>query len=113
MEKNQHKILAVVFVIALAIFAAITDYKYIRFYVDDVVYNEKWIPDLGRKNETDYMSCFFGKDTLIDLNGGIQRLMGTPEMNNVVRLQNGHLTGMKVAIAENRLVEEATTSVLS
>lgn len=107
MEKNQYKILAVAFVIALAIFAAITDYKYIRFYVDDVVYNEKWIPDLGRKNETDYMSCFFGKDTLIDLNGGIQRLMGTPEMNNVVRLQNGHLTGMKVAIAENRLVEEA------
>lgn len=107
MEKLQYKILAIAFVIALVFFAAITDYNYVSFYVNNVVYNEKWIPDLGRKNETDYMSCFFGKETLIDLNGGVQRLMGTPEMNNVVRLQNGHLTGMKVAIAENRLVEEA------
>lgn len=107
MEKLQYKILAIAFVIALVVFAAITDINYVSFYVNNVVYNEKWIPDLGRKNETDYMSCFFGKETLIDLNGGVQRLMGTPEMNNVVRLQNGHLTGMKVAIAENRLVEEA------
>lgn len=107
MEKLQYKILAVIFVVALVIFAAVTDYNYISYYVNDVVYNEKWVPDLGRKNETDYMSCFFGKEVLIDLNGGVQRLMGTPEMNEVVRLQNGHLTGMKVAIAENRLIEEA------
>lgn len=107
MKGLQSKILAIGFVCILAVFGAITDAKYVDFYVNDVTYNEKWIPDLGRKNETDYMSCFFGKETLIDLNGGIQRLMGTPEMNDVVRLQNGHLTGVKVAIAENRLIEEA------
>lgn len=107
MKKTAYKFLSIGFALILAVFAAVTDYNYVRFYVDDVVYNEKWIPDLGRKNETDYMSCFFGKDVLIDLNGGIQRLMGTPEMNDVVRLNNGHLTGMKVAIAENRLLEEA------
>lgn len=107
MKTLEHKILAVTFLIALAVFAVITDISYANFYINDVVYNEKWIPDLGRKNETDYMSCFFGKEALIDLNGGVQRLMGTPEMNQVVRLENGHLTGMKVAIAENRLIEEA------
>ena len=50
MEKLQYKMLAIAFIIALVFFAAITDYNYVSFYVNNVVYNEKWIPDLGRKN---------------------------------------------------------------
>lgn len=107
MKKNQYKILAVAFPLILAVFAVVTDFKYVDYYVNDVTYNEEWIPDLGKKNETEYMTCFFGKDVLIDLNGGIQRLMGTPEMNHVLRLENGHLTGTKAAIDPERLVAEA------
>ncbi len=107
MKSIQSKILAVIFLVALIVFALVTDFKYVDYYVNDVTYNEEWIPDLGKKNETEYMTCFFGKETLIDLNGGIQRLLGTPEMNDVVRLNNGHLAIPHVAIAEDRLLAEA------
>ena len=107
MKSLQYKILAVLFLVALIVFAVVTDFKYVDYYVNDVTYNEEWIPDLGKKNETEYMTCFFGKDILIDLNGGVQRLLGTPEMNNVVRLKNGHLAIPHAAVEENRLLEEA------
>lgn len=107
MKSKQYKVITVLFLAALAVFAVITDIKYINFYLNDVTYNEEWIPDLGRKNETDYMTCFFGKEVLIDLNGGVQRLLGTPEMNKVVRLSNGHLSIPHVAVAEDRLLSEA------
>ena len=84
MKSIQQKILAVLFLVVLIVFAVITDFKYVDYYVNDVTYNEEWIPDLGKKNETEYMTCFFGKDTLIDLNGGVQRLLGTPEMNDEI-----------------------------
>lgn len=46
------------------------------------------------KLEGDFIADAVGKDFFLNLNGGMHRLLGQSEMNDVVRLKNGYLSGM-------------------
>lgn len=106
-KKLEQKIMAVVFLVIIFLFGAVSDYKLMDYYVNDVAYNEYWNPDISRKNETEYSVVFWGKREFIDINGGIRRLLGQRMMNNVCKLDNGQLTELRDEIDDDTLKQEA------
>lgn len=106
-EKLQYKITGIAFIIILCLFAICSNYKLIDYYVNNVPYNEYWNPDLGKRNETDYSIVFLGKRFFIDVNGAIRNLFGQQIMNDVCKLNNGHLTALKGPLDVTKLDAEA------
>ncbi len=112
---KQYKLLAILFLICIFGLGFASDAKLIGYYRKGEPLNEEWIPELGRRNETDYTAVFFGKDIFVDLNGGIRRLLGQREMNQVIRLNNDQLTELMEMPADEGVIrkEAANTAVLS
>lgn len=105
--KRQNVILALLFILVISFLGFISDYKLLDYYINDIQYNEYWNPSLGRKNETEYSTVFFGKRTFVDLNGAIRHVLGQHEMNNVCRLNNNQLTALAPEIPSELLKENA------
>ncbi|MCR5283090.1 MAG: hypothetical protein K6E18_06935, partial [Lachnospiraceae bacterium] len=114
-QKTHYTILCIWFFSAICLLGLFADGKVIKYYVRHETINEEWTPELGRKNETEYAALFPGKELLLQLNGGIKRLLGQREMNGVVRLQNDHVTSLKEEkVPEKELRKEASNvAVLS
>ncbi len=108
--KKKYAVLTAGFLLIIFLFSAVTDFKLAKFYINKEVVNEEWTPELGRKNETDQATVFFGKEKFLDLNGGMRKALGQRQMNKVVRLLNGHLTedGMP-AIKKKKLKSRAAS----
>ncbi len=104
----RNYILSVGFLACIFILGIGSDIKAVKFYKEGKPINEAWSPDLGRQNETEYAGVFLGKEELINLNGGMRRVLGQQEMNKVVRLRNGQMTELKEKpIKKKKLRREA------
>ena len=91
MKKIQNYVYIVVFIILVLGLGVLSGMKLVRFYVkQEIDYNE-WTPELGNKFETDIASTFYQKFQFVNLNGAVSHLLGQSSMNNVVKLNNGHL----------------------
>ena len=114
-KRTHYTILSIWFFAAICLLGLIADVKVIKYYVRHETINEEWTPELGRKNETEYATLFPGKELLLQLNGGVKRLLGQREMNGVVRLKNDHVTSLKTEkVPQKELRKEASNvAVLS
>ncbi len=114
-KQTHYTILSIWFFAAICLLGLFADVKVIKYYVRHETINEEWTPELGRKNETEYATLFPGKEVLLELNGGIKRLLGQREMNGVVRLTNDHVTSLKAEkVPQKDLRKEASNvAVLS
>ncbi|MCR5417561.1 MAG: hypothetical protein K6E84_01435 [Lachnospiraceae bacterium] len=108
------KLLIIAFLACLFLLGVASDVCVLNYYHKGEPLNEEWQPELGRQNETDYASVFFGRDFFINLNGGMRRLLGQREMNGVLRLDNDHLTQIKSEPVDDAVLkkEAANVSVL-
>ena len=98
---------AVIFLLLIFVFGICSDFKLADYYINNVIYNEYFNPELGRKNETEYSKVFFGKRIFIDVNGGIRSILGQRYMNQVTKLNNGHLIWQMEYISDEELEANA------
>lgn len=98
---------AVIFLLLIFVFGICSDFKLADYYINNVIYNEYFNPELGRKNETEYSMVFFGKRIFIDVNGGIRSILGQRYMNQVTKLNNGHLIWQMEYISDEELEANA------
>lgn len=63
----------------------------ISYYTGEAVYYNDWNAELGSKLETDIATTFWKKNSFVDLNGAFRNILGQPEMNGVIKLNNGYL----------------------
>ncbi|MCI8391799.1 MAG: hypothetical protein HFI35_14280 [Roseburia sp.] len=110
-NKLQYKLIAVLFIIILCLFGISSDYKLIDYYINDTLYNEYWNPSLGRKNETEYTVVFLGKRFFVDINGAIRNMLKQQEMNEVCKLDNGHLTALISSPINNETLKTEALNV--
>lgn len=82
---------AFAFILTVIVLGSLTFINLVRFYVNDEVDYNDWTAELGSKFETDIATCFFEKYQFVNVNGAIANLLGQPEMNGVVKLNNGYL----------------------
>ena len=112
-DKLQHRVMAILFVIILYLFAICSDYKLLDYYINDIPYNEYWNPSLGRKNETDYAVVFWGKRFFVDINGAVRNIFGQREMNMVCKLNNGQLTALYDTPIEEDILDAEALNIQS
>lgn len=90
-ERKKHLAFTLVFIIVIALLGLKSFCSLIDFYVNDVTDYNEWTADLGNRFETDEASSFFGKLQFINFNGAVRNVLGQHEMNEVTKLNNGHL----------------------
>ena len=92
---NSKKILwftnTIVFVLVIIVIGFISFTNLVDFYVNQEVDYNEWTADLGNKFETDEATTFFEKFEFININGAVRSVIGQREMNDVLKLMNGHL----------------------
>lgn len=91
MIKLKNKLFVIIFLLIVIGVGALSFAQLTRFYMNQETVNNEWSPELGSKFETDIVSTFFEKMWFVDLNGAVCRLFHQPYMNEIVRLNNGHL----------------------
>lgn len=64
----------------------------VNFYVNDETNTSEWKIENGSQFENDYVFNIEGKNLLINYNGLLNNALKIPEMNEVVKLRNNHLT---------------------
>ena len=65
--------------------------KFIYSAVTGKTENNSWTAQMGNRLETEITSSFAGRRFFVDMNGVMRRALGQRSMNNVVKLNNGHL----------------------
>lgn len=92
---KKYKIASVIYVLLFVIFVGLVGLfsakNLISFYVNDEVVNNEYTEEMGSKFDIDVASTFFEQFEFVNLNGAFHRLFGQREMNDVVKLNNGHL----------------------
>lgn len=102
--KISSVIYVVMFVVLIGITGLISSFKLIRFYVNDEVVNNEYTEEMGSKFDVDIASNFCKQFEFVNLNGAFHRLLGHREMNDVVKLNNGHLL-QPIGYAEDEVLE--------
>ncbi|SHN65826.1 SGNH hydrolase-like domain-containing protein, acetyltransferase AlgX [Butyrivibrio hungatei DSM 14810] len=89
------KILQNPFIIALCVIILIPGFlscgQLISYYTGETTYSNNLDAELGSKLETDIATTFWKKDKFVDFNGAFRNILDQPEMNGVVKLNNGYL----------------------
>lgn len=107
MEENIHKIYAILFSTIIAVFSVISMLNLWKFYAyDEVNYND-WSVDVGGKVETDFTTNFCAKELFVDFNGAVRSLLNQKVMNNIVKLNNGRLSGTQKRVPEEYIISTA------
>lgn len=102
-----YQIYAISFLSILFVLAILSDLKLVKFYVNnEVSYNERKA-DVRSRFETDYITNFYGKIHLINVNGAIRSVLQQREMNGVVKLSNGYLSEAVGEFSEEVLQKSA------
>lgn len=102
---SQGKTMAVLLTGCILLIAGISDCKVMNFYINDEIDYNEWNVSANSKFETDYISNFWLKYQYVNLNGFMSNLLGQPEMNGIVKLNNGYLT----VVSSQNLYEAAVT----
>ncbi|MBQ0027097.1 MAG: hypothetical protein KBS96_00700 [Lachnospiraceae bacterium] len=79
------------FVLLIGVVGFFSAKKLVSFYVNDEIVNNEYDEERGSKLEMDIASNFFGQFEFVNINGLFHRILGQREMNEVVKLKNGHL----------------------
>ena len=69
--------------------------------------NNDWTVQMGSRLESDVASSLAGRKTYVDLNGIMRRGLGQRSMNNVIKLDNGHLLSPILDNSEENLIRYA------
>lgn len=108
MEKNKNEKISsieyfIVFLFAVIGLGIASFTNLVNFYVNDLTDYNEWNAELGNKFETDQATCFYQKFEFINLNGLMRNILGQHEMNGVVKLNNGSLTGISSKTSDEAL----------
>lgn len=96
---DENGILAILLSVILLITMLVTIPKVTMFYSEDKSDEVEWIPEMGSVFETDFSVNLLGKTDYVNLNGLLCSILNQSELNDVVKLENGHLV---------RLIEKAS-----
>lgn len=88
---KQIGLYGILFFITVYLIAAVNVYKIADYVINNQKVNNEWSAEGGDRIETIYLSFFGGREQFVNSNGGIRRLLGQREMNNVVKLDNNYL----------------------
>ncbi|MBQ6587175.1 MAG: hypothetical protein IJI01_00690 [Butyrivibrio sp.] len=90
---RKHSNYLYIVVLGLAIFGlGVPSFgKLLNYYINDVVSYNEWTPELGNEFETNIASTFYKKMWFVNVNGAIRNVLNQPEMNGVIKLNNGYL----------------------
>lgn len=91
MKKISSILYLLILLLLICCIGLVSFFSLIHYYVEDDVVNNEWTADMGSKAETDLSVNFLGKQFLLNLNGGMRRLLSQREMNGVIKRDNGHL----------------------
>lgn len=81
----------IVFIVVVGALGIASFTKLIHYYDTGIIENNEWTVELGSKLETDIATNYYKKNSFVNMNGAIHRLLGQREMNGVVKLKNGYL----------------------
>lgn len=104
---RKNKIFAVTFLVMLISTTLVSNYKVIKYYVNDEVINNEWNASTDSKFETDLIANFWGKVNYVNFNGLIRNFLGQHEMNGVMKLNNGHLIAFSDYVDDDTLINYA------
>lgn len=106
MEKRKritHISEVVIFVLVVIVLGILSILKLVRYYVNDELDYNNWTVKMGSKFETDVAASFFEKFQFVNMNGAMRNLLRQPEMNNVIKLNNGYLTTLCPYLTDEQL----------
>lgn len=92
LNRNKYKIMAVMLLFIMGLFAVKADINFVNYEVfDEMNANYEFNTNEDTNVQLDYSVNFPYKLTMVDINGLIRRMIGQREMNGVLKLKNGHL----------------------
>lgn len=102
-KKNLLSILVSIFVITMFVVSTISlEFK----YINNIPINNSSNGE-SSKFEKDYAGNLFLKMNFVDINGLFRRLINQVEMNNIIRLKNGHLTELQPKASDESVIAKA------
>lgn len=110
-KKRSAALFVAVFCLLVPALGAVSAYRLGDYYLNDVIDYNEWTPELGTRFETNIASTFFGKFAFVSFNGGVRRLLGQRQMNNITKLNNGYLTLTREAFDDDILRANAETII--
>lgn len=84
-------LLGLSFLIFIFVLCIVNAQRIADYWIYDKMEYTLWIEGTGDSIETDYISNFWNKTEFVNFNGAIRNALGQPEMNGVVKLNNGYL----------------------
>ncbi len=105
MKKIENKLMGIVFLILVFLFAVGTMANVYRYRTEGTAVNEQLPEDATTEQEMN--AVFYEKDAMLELNGYMRRMLGQKSLNGVVRLNNGQLTFLHEPIEEEVLRQNA------
>lgn len=104
---RNNRIFAVTFLVMLISITLVSNYKLIKYYINDEVVNNEWNASTDSKFETDLISNFGGKFQYVNFNGFMRSLLGQREMNGVIKMNNGRLIMPSDYVEDDKIEEYA------
>ncbi len=86
--------------------------KLLNYYINDVVSYNEWTPELGNEFETNIASTFYKKMWFVNVNGAIRNVLNQPEMNGVIKLNNGYLLSPINKCSDDKIKEFVDNTVI-
>jgi len=106
MRKIKTYMWGILFAICVYVLGMASAARLVVFHMNDEISNNEWTNEMGSKFETDYITNFWGKNTFINIHGGIRRVLGQKEMNGVTKLKNGYLVTLMEDIENEKIGRE-------
>ena len=111
---RKHSNYLYIVVLGLAIFGlGVPSFgKLLNYYINDVVSYNEWTPELGNEFETNIASTFYKKMWFVNVNGAIRNVLNQPEMNGVIKLNNGYLLSPRNKCSDDKIKEFVDNTVI-
>ena len=111
-RKIANYIFMVLFVLVIFGFGGPSFGKLLNYYFNDVVSYNEWTPELGNEFETNIASTFYKKMWFVNINGAIRNTLNQPEMNGVIKLNNGYLLSPINKCSDDKIKEFVDNTVI-
>lgn len=101
--KSENGILAVGISLLVLTTMIVTLPTITSFYSENKSDEVEWIPEMGSELEADYSANLWKKFSYVNLNGLMCNTLNQPEMNEIIKLENGHLVRLLGKASEEEM----------